>query len=91
MLEECGLTYALKPVNIGRGEQFSLEFLTLSPNKRMPAVVDHDPPGGGASIAPFRGGAILIYLADKRGRFLLADLYGEARRGRPRRENCRAA
>ena len=76
MLEECGLPYALKPVNIGRGEQFSAEFLAISPNNRMPAIVDHDPPGGGAPIALFESGAILIYLAEKTGRFLPADLRG---------------
>ena len=76
MLEECGLPYALKPVNIGRGEQFSAEFLALSPNNRMPAIVDHDPPGGGAPIALFESGAILIYLAEKTGRFLPLDLRG---------------
>jgi GSH-dependent disulfide-bond oxidoreductase len=76
MLEECGLPYALKPVNIGRGEQFSPEFLALSPNNRMPAIVDHDPPDGGAPIALFESGAILIYLAEKTGRFLPADLRG---------------
>ena len=70
MLEECGLPYTLKPVNIGRGEQFSPKFLSISPNNRMPAIVDHDPPGGGAPIAVFESGAILIYLAEKTGRFL---------------------
>jgi GST-like protein len=76
MLEECGLPYTLKPVNIGRGEQFSPEFLAISPNNRMPAIVDHDPPGGGAPVALFESGAILIYLAEKTGRFLPADLRG---------------
>ncbi len=76
MLEECGLAYALKPVNIGRGEQFAPEFLAISPNNRMPAIVDHDPPGGGAPVALFESGAILIYLAEKTGRFLPADLRG---------------
>ena len=76
MLEECGLSYTLKPVNIGRGEQFSPEFLALSPNNRMPAIVDHDPPGRGAPIALFESGAILIYLAEKTGRFLPVDLRG---------------
>jgi GST-like protein len=76
MLEECGLPYTLKPVNIGRGEQFSPEFLAISPNNRMPAIVDHDPPGGGAPVAVFESGAILIYLAEKTGRFLPADLRG---------------
>ena len=76
MLEECGLPYTLCPVNIGRGEQFSPEFLAISPNNRMPAMVDHDPPGGGAPIALFESGAILVYLAEKTGRFLPADLRG---------------
>jgi GST-like protein len=70
MLEECGLPYTLKPVNIGRGEQFKPEFLAISPNNRMPAIVDHDPPGGGEPVPVFESGAILIYLADKTGRFL---------------------
>ena len=70
MLEECGLPYTLKPVNIGRGEQFRREFLAISPNNRMPAIVDHDPPGGGAPVSVFESGAILIYLAEKTGRFL---------------------
>jgi GST-like protein len=76
MLEECDLPYTLKPVNIGRGEQFSPEFLAISPNNRMPAIVDHDPPGGGAPVAVFESGATLIYLAEKTGRFLPADLRG---------------
>jgi len=76
MLEECGLPYTLCPVNIGRGEQFSPEFLALSPNNRMPAIVDRDPPGGGEPVAVFESGAILIYLAEKTGRFLPADLRG---------------
>jgi len=76
MIEECGLPYTLKPVNIGRGEQFEPKFLAISPNNRMPAIVDHDPPGGDAPIAVFESGAILIYLAEKTGRFLPADLRG---------------
>ena len=76
MLEECGLRYTLKPVNIGRGEQFRPDFLAISPNNRMPAIVDHDPPGGGPPVSVFESGAILIYLADKTGRFLPADLRG---------------
>jgi GST-like protein len=74
MLEECGLPYTLKPVNIGRGEQFSAEFLDISPNNRMPAIVDHDPPGGGEPVSVFESGAILIYLAEKTGCFLGHDL-----------------
>jgi GST-like protein len=76
MLEECGLPYTLVPVNIGRGEQFKPEFLAISPNNRMPAIVDHDPPGGGEPVAVFESGAILIYLAEKTGKFLPADLRG---------------
>lgn len=74
MLEECGLPYTLKPVNIGRGEQFQPAFLALSPNNRMPAIVDHTPPDGGAPMAIFESGAILIHLAEKTGRFLPTDL-----------------
>ena len=70
MLEECGLPYRLVPVNIGRGGQFAPGFLAISPNNRMPAIVDHAPAGGGAPVAVFESGAILIYLAEKTGRFL---------------------
>ena len=76
MLEECGLPYKLLPVNIGRGEQFTPEFLAISPNNRMPAIVDRDPAGGSEPVAVFESGAILIYLAEKTGRFLPADLRG---------------
>lgn len=65
MLEECGLDYEVKPVNIGAGDQFSPEFLAISPNNRMPAIVDRE-----TGISVFEGGAILIYLAEKAGRFL---------------------
>lgn len=71
-LEEAGLAYTVKPVNIGAGEQFRPEFLAISPNNRIPAIVDHDPAGGGASISVFESGAILLYLAEKTGRFLPA-------------------
>ena len=70
MLEECGLDYRIKPVDIGGGGQFKPEFLRISPNNRMPAIVDHEPLGGGAPLAIFESGAILEYLADKTGRFL---------------------
>jgi GSH-dependent disulfide-bond oxidoreductase len=76
LLEETGLDYTVKPVNIGRGEQFKPEFLAISPNNRMPAIVDHDPPGGGAPVSVFESGAILLYLAEKTGRFLPKDLRG---------------
>lgn len=76
-LEEAGLDYAVKPVNIGRGEQFASEFLAISPNNRIPAIVDRAPADGGQPLALFESGAILEYLADKTGRFL-------AREGRER-------
>ncbi|MEZ5728000.1 MAG: glutathione S-transferase N-terminal domain-containing protein [Burkholderiaceae bacterium] len=75
-LEEMGLDYRIVPVNIGRGDQFRPTFLEISPNNRMPAIVDHDPPGGGDSVAVFESGAILLYLAEKTGRFLPTDLRG---------------
>lgn len=75
-LEEMGLEYTVIPVNIGRGEQFTEEFLQISPNNRMPAIVDHDPIGGGEPVSVFETGAILIYLAQKSGRFLPSDLRG---------------
>ena len=75
-LEEMALPYTVRPVNIGRGEQFEPSFLALSPNGRMPAIVDHDPPGGGEPISIFESGAILIYLAEKSGRFLPEDVRG---------------
>jgi GST-like protein len=68
-LEETGLPYKVIPVNIGKGEQFKAEFLAVSPNNRIPAIVDHDPTGGGKPIAVFESGAILLYLADKTGKF----------------------
>ena len=75
-LEEMGLPYRVLPVNIGRGEQFRPEFLAISPNNRIPAIVDHDPVGGGSAVSIFESGAILIYLAEKTGRFLPSDLRG---------------
>src|SRR5262247_3056080 len=75
-LEETGLPYKFFPVNIGKGEQFKREFLAVSPNNRIPAMVDHDPAGGGAPIAVFESGAMLLYLADKTKRFIAQDLRG---------------
>ena len=75
-LEETGLPYRLKPVNISRGEQFDPAFLEVSPNNRIPAIVDHAPPDGGAPLSLFESGAILLYLAGKTGRFYPADLRG---------------
>ncbi len=68
MLEECGLDYRMIPVNLGRGDQFKPEFLRVSPNNRMPAIVDHDVTGDPVSV--FESGAILIHLAEKCGRFM---------------------
>jgi GSH-dependent disulfide-bond oxidoreductase len=65
-----GLDYTIKPVNIGKGEQFQSDFLRISPNNKMPAIVDHSPTDGGAPISVFESGAILLYLANKTGRFL---------------------
>jgi GST-like protein len=75
-LEEAALPYTLVPVNIGSGEQFRPEFLAISPNNRMPAIVDHAPGDGGEAVSVFESGAILLYLADKTGRFLPPDLRG---------------
>src|SRR5262245_34167066 len=75
-LEETGLAYKIFPVNIGKGEQFKREFLAVSPNNRIPAIVDHDPAGGGAPISVFESGAILLYLADKTEKFIARDLRG---------------
>jgi GSH-dependent disulfide-bond oxidoreductase len=75
-LEEAGLPYKIFPVNIGKGEQFQRAFLEISPNNRIPAIVDHDPPGGGAPISVFESGAILLYLAEKTGKFIAKDLRG---------------
>jgi len=75
-LEEAGLPYRIVPVHIGRGEQFKPDFLRISPNNKMPAIVDHAPADGGEPLAVFESGAILLYLADKIGRFIPADLRG---------------
>jgi GSH-dependent disulfide-bond oxidoreductase len=76
MLEECGLPYNVHPIDIGAGDQFKPEFLKISPNNKMPAIVDPDGPDG-APIPLFESGAILLYLAGKTGRFLPADVRGK--------------
>ena len=77
-LEETGLPYTIKPVNIGTGDQFKPDFLAIAPNNRMPAIVDHAPEGGGEPVSLFESGAILLYLAEKTGRFIAPDLRGRA-------------
>ncbi len=69
LLEECGLPYRIVPCRIGQGDQFEEKFLHISPNNRMPAMVDHEPADGGEPLALFESGAIMIYLAEKAGRF----------------------
>ena len=69
LFEEIGLDYRIVPVNIGRGDQFKDNFLGISPNNRMPAIVDHAPKGGGAPVAIFESGAIMMYVAEKEGKF----------------------
>jgi GST-like protein len=75
-LEETAMSYRLVPVNIGAGEQFKPDFLAISPNNRMPAIVDHLPTDGGAPISVFESGAILLYLADKSEQFIPPDVRG---------------
>jgi GST-like protein len=77
-LEEAGLAYRIHPVNIGKGDQFKPEFLAISPNNRIPAIVDTAPADGGKPISLFESGAILLYLAEKTGLFIPQDLRGRA-------------
>ncbi|QIG98867.1 MULTISPECIES: glutathione binding-like protein [unclassified Bradyrhizobium] len=79
MLEECELPYTVVPVNITRGDQFRSEFRALNPNERIPVIVDRDPPSGGEPLTIFESGAILLYLAEKTGRFVPRDLRGRYR------------
>ena len=73
MLEELGLEYKVIPVNIGKGDQFAPEFLKISPNNRMPAIIDHEGPGG-EPFPIFESGAILMYLAEKHGKLMPSDM-----------------
>jgi GSH-dependent disulfide-bond oxidoreductase len=75
-LEETSIPYSIKPIDIGKGEQFQPEFLAISPNNRMPAIVDHTPLERGAPISVFESGAILLYLAEKTEQFIPADSRG---------------
>ncbi|MFI4975669.1 MAG: glutathione S-transferase N-terminal domain-containing protein [Caulobacterales bacterium] len=76
LLEELGMPYNIVPCNIGRGDQFTEGFLQIGPNNRMPAMVDHAPADGGAPIAIFESGAIMMYIAEKAGRFYPQDIRG---------------
>ena len=76
LLEELGVPYTIVPVNIGKGDQFTDAFLKIGANNRMPALVDHDPAGGGEPIAIFESGAIMMYIAQKEGRFFPQDTRG---------------
>jgi GST-like protein len=78
-LEEMALAYRAIPVNLERGEQFAPDFLRISPNGRIPAIVDREPDDAGQPLALFESGAILLYLAEKTGRFLPRDARGRAR------------
>ena len=77
-LEEAGIDYSVVPVNISAGEQFKPEFLAVAPNNRIPAIVDRAPKGGGDPISVFESGAILLYLAEKVGKFIPVDSRGRA-------------
>ncbi len=77
-LEEAGIEYRIRPVNISKGEQFEPAFLEISPNNRIPAIVDRDPEDGDAALAQFESGAILQYLAEKTGKFIPEDARGRA-------------
>lgn len=74
-LEEADLNYNIVPINIGKGEQFQPEFLKISPNNRIPALVDHAPTNPGPPVSVFESGAILLYLAEKTGRFLSPEMH----------------
>ncbi len=77
LLEEAAIPYTIVPVNIGRGDQFTSAFLKMNPNHRMPVMVDHAPVGGGEPIAIFESGAIMLYLAEKAGRFYPLEVRGK--------------
>jgi GST-like protein len=77
-LEEAQLPYRVLPVSLSKGEQFQPEFLAISPNNKIPAIVDHEPVGGGAPITLFESGAIMLYLAEKTGQLIPTDPHGRA-------------
>jgi GSH-dependent disulfide-bond oxidoreductase len=77
LLEECGMPYKIVPVNIQQGDQFKDDFLRMNPNHRMPVMVDREPKGGGAPISVFESGAIMMYIAEKAGKFWPQDIRGK--------------
>src|SRR5271166_4063069 len=77
LLEELGVPYRITPCNIGAGDQFTPEFLKVNPNHRMPVLIDHAPADGGAPISVFESGAIMLYVAEKEGKFLPTDTRGK--------------
>ena len=79
MLEECGLAYQPRWVDLAAGDQHSQEYLAINPNGRIPAITDHAPGDGGEPVTVFESGAVLLYLAEKAGRFLPTDLRGQSR------------
>jgi GST-like protein len=78
LLEEAKIPYRIVDLNIGRGDQFTEDFLKINPNHRMPAIVDHDPADGGPPLSVFESGAIMLYLAEKVGKFIPSDPRGKA-------------
>lgn len=76
LLEECALPYRIVPTNIGKGDQFTDDFLKINPNNRMPALLDHEPADGGAPISVFESGAIMMYIAEKAGKFYPQEVRG---------------
>lgn len=77
-LEEANIPHKITPINIGQGEQFTPEFLRIAPNNRIPAIIDHSPADKGKPLSVFESGAILLYLADKTGKFIPKDIRGRA-------------
>lgn len=77
LLEELGVPYRVVPVHIGKGDQFTDAYLKIGPNNRMPAMVDHEPADGGPPLSIFESGAIMLYLAEKTGRFMPTDIRGK--------------
>ena len=76
-LEECGVPYKIVDCNIGKGDQFTEDFLRINPNNRMPTLVDHEPADGGEPISIFESGAMMLYIAEKTGQFMPADARGK--------------